>query len=234
MSNRSGGGFIASPPPAATAQGARLSPHDLRCGRSMLARISFSGAPPTLRPVDFVGLTARVKTNEVWHRIGGQELLPSAVIASHARKSLSVIEFRQVRRQRVSVFNSCVNSAPQRKVVSPQWDSRTRPAKRQHHRCIGCEKTLLSFLGPSVGFSLRVVSCVGAALGRFELQAVRRSSSTPMHKPIMISGSRRGNEIDLRQQTTRSVRDIIDAPSSASAAFGGLIPPNPGTTKRQF
>jgi hypothetical protein len=162
MSNRSGGGFIASPPPAATAQGARLSPHDLRCGRSMLARISFSGAPPTLRPVDFVGLTARVKTNEVWHRIGGQELLPSAVIASHARKSLSVIEFRQVRRQRVSVFNSCVNSAPQRKVVSPQWDSRTRPAKRQHHRCIGCEKILLAFLRPSIGFSSPVGSCVRA------------------------------------------------------------------------
>jgi hypothetical protein len=50
----------------------------------------------------------------------------------------------------------------------------------------------------------------------------------------MISGSRRGNEIDLRQQTTRSVRDIIDAPSSASAAFGGLILLNPGKTKRQF
>jgi len=35
---------------------------------------------------------------------------------------------------------SCVNSALQRKVVSPQWDSRARPAKRQHRRCIGCEK----------------------------------------------------------------------------------------------
>ena len=71
-----------------------------------------------------------------------QELLPSAVIASHARKSLSVIEFRQVRRQPVSTFNSCVNSALQRKIVSPQWDSRTRPAKRQHRRCIGCERDL--------------------------------------------------------------------------------------------
>jgi hypothetical protein len=93
---------------------------------------------------------------------------------------------------------------------------------------------LLSFLGPSVGFSLRVVSCVGAALGRFKPQAVRRSSSIPTHKPIMISGSRRGNKIDPRQQTTRSVRDIIDAPSSASAAFGGLILPDPGKTKLQF
>ena len=27
-------------------------------------RISFSGAPPTFGPVDFVGLTARVKPNE--------------------------------------------------------------------------------------------------------------------------------------------------------------------------
>jgi hypothetical protein len=61
---------------------------------------------------------------------------------------LLVIEFRTVRRQPVSVFNSCVNSAPQRKILSPQWDSRARPAKRQHRRCIGCGKTLLSFLGP--------------------------------------------------------------------------------------
>jgi hypothetical protein len=39
---------------------------------TMLARISFSGAPPTLGLVDFVGLTARVKLNEVWHRIDGK------------------------------------------------------------------------------------------------------------------------------------------------------------------
>jgi hypothetical protein len=35
----------------------------------MLVRISFAAAPPTLGPVDFVGLTARVKPNEVRHRI---------------------------------------------------------------------------------------------------------------------------------------------------------------------
>jgi hypothetical protein len=44
----------------------------LRCSRSRLARISFSGAPPTLGPVDFVGLPARVKPNEAWHRIDGK------------------------------------------------------------------------------------------------------------------------------------------------------------------
>jgi hypothetical protein len=38
----------------------------------MLEKISFSGAPPTLGPVDFVGLTARVKPNEAWHRIDGK------------------------------------------------------------------------------------------------------------------------------------------------------------------
>jgi hypothetical protein len=48
----------------------------------------------------------------------------------------------------------------------------------------------------------------------------------------MIFGSWWVNEIDLRQQTTRSIRDIIDAPSGASAAFGGLIVANPGKTKR--
>jgi hypothetical protein len=37
----------------------------------MLARISFSGAPPTCGLVDFVGLAARVKPNEVWRRIDG-------------------------------------------------------------------------------------------------------------------------------------------------------------------
>jgi len=73
---------------------------------------------------------------------------------------------------------------------------------------------------------------VSALLGRFRQQRFRRSSPTPTHKPIMIFGSWWVNEIDLRQQTTRSIRDIIDAPSGASAAFGGLIVANPGKTKR--
>ena len=38
----------------------------------MLVRISLSEAPPTLGPVDFIGLTGRVKPNEVWHRIDGK------------------------------------------------------------------------------------------------------------------------------------------------------------------
>jgi hypothetical protein len=99
---------------------------------------------PRLRRADFVGLDRPRETERSLASDRRQERLPSGVIAPDARKSLSAIEFRQVRRQAVSAFNSCVNSAPQRKIVSPQWDSRTRPAKRQHHRCIGCEKTLLS------------------------------------------------------------------------------------------
>jgi hypothetical protein len=100
-----------------------------------------------------------------------QQLLPSAVIASDARKSLSVIEFRQVRRQPVSAFNSRVNSAPQRKIVSPQWDSRTRPAKRQHHRCIGCEKTLLLFPGPFACSCCLPISCHSLLFERLKSQA---------------------------------------------------------------
>jgi hypothetical protein len=139
-----------------------------------------------------------------------QELLPSAVIASHARKSLSVIEFRQVRRQPVSAFNSCVNSAPQRKIVSPQWDSRARPAKRQHHRCIGCETTLLSFLGPSVGFSLRFVSCVGAALGCFKPRLPETDvwTASTVQQPMISSASRRTGEPRLAPRPSRKMVSV--------------------------
>ena len=111
-----------------------------RCGRSIFARIRFpehrqGSGRPTSSAFD-----RRRETERSLAPDRRQELLPAAVIASHVRKSLSVIEFRQVRRQPVSAFNSCVNSAPQRKLASPQWDSRARPAKRQHQRCIGCEK----------------------------------------------------------------------------------------------
>jgi hypothetical protein len=37
----------------------------------MLARIRLPGTVK-LGPVDFVGLTGRVKPNEVWHRINGK------------------------------------------------------------------------------------------------------------------------------------------------------------------
>jgi len=72
----------------------------------------------------------------------------SAVIASQLHKSLSDIEFCGNQEQAVSDSKSGVNSIRQRRSVSPKWDSRTRPAKRQHHRCIGCEKkTLLDLSG---------------------------------------------------------------------------------------
>ncbi|WP_316204528.1 hypothetical protein [Bradyrhizobium sp. SZCCHNS3051] len=41
--------------------------------RSFDARKDFVfGGPPRLWPVDFVGLSARVKSNEVWRRIDGE------------------------------------------------------------------------------------------------------------------------------------------------------------------
>src|SRR6266568_631373 len=57
-----------------------------------------------------------------------------------------------------ALVTSGVNGILKRKVVSPQWDSRARPAKRQHRRCIGCEKNLafpplgcwLAFAGNSI------------------------------------------------------------------------------------
>jgi hypothetical protein len=108
------------------------------------------------RPRGFVGLDRPRETKRSLPSDRRRKLLPSAVIASDTRKSLSKIEFRQVTGQAISAFNLCVNSAPQRKVVSPQWDSRARPAKRQHHRCIGCEKLFfLPFLG------LRITSASG-------------------------------------------------------------------------
>jgi len=92
-------------------------------------------------------LTVPGKRNESRASDRGQKLLPPAVITRYARKSLSEIVFCKIGQQAVSDPRSGVNSVPQRRTFAPQWDSRTRPAKRQHHRCIGCaKKTLLSFL----------------------------------------------------------------------------------------
>jgi hypothetical protein len=150
-----------------------------------------------------------------------QDLLPSAVIASHARKSLSVIGFRQVRRQPVSAFTSCVNGAPQRKIASPQWDSRTRPAKRQHHRCIGCEKLVfLPFLG------LRITS----ALGLSSVTAFFRTSQMRkiLQSELRSSGGRSAKQgrfvrtiaVSSLQRASRilSVAAVLDAQSQSSCS----------------
>jgi hypothetical protein len=72
---------------------------------------------------------------------------------SHCRQSRSLPSAR---------VTSSVNGLLKRNVVSPQWDSHARASKRQHRRCIGCEKkTLLHF------------SILGLHVGRFE--KVRRS-----------------------------------------------------------
>jgi hypothetical protein len=51
----------------------------------MPAVFLFLEVPRTLGPVDFVGLNARVKPTEAWHRIDSKNA------SSHARKSLSAI-----------------------------------------------------------------------------------------------------------------------------------------------
>ena len=50
---------------------------------------------------------------------------------THCRQSRSLLSAR---------VTSGVIGALKRNIVSTQSDSRARPAKRQHHRCIGCEK----------------------------------------------------------------------------------------------
>ncbi len=93
-------------------QDARLSPHPLRCGRSDVRKDPFPGAPSRLGPGDFVGLDRPRQIERSWLRVSRelatdrrQKLLPSAVIAPHARKSLLEIEFRQITRQAVSARN---------------------------------------------------------------------------------------------------------------------------------
>src|SRR6266699_5002620 len=93
-------------------QDARLSPHPLRCGRSDVRKDPFPGAPSRLGPYDFVGLDRPRQMERSWLRVSRelatdrrQKLLPSAVIAPHARKSLLEIEFRQITRQAVSARN---------------------------------------------------------------------------------------------------------------------------------
>jgi hypothetical protein len=175
---RSGGGFTTPPPPTATTPRrlsltSRLALRSIRCLQG-----SGPGAPSMLRPRDFVGLGRPRETERSLAPDRRQKLLPSAVIAPDARKSLSEMEFCDATRQTVSAFDSCVNSAPQRKIVSPQWDSRTRPAKRQHRRCIGCGKRPCF---PSLTYWFAFVACASfvttcfrtsqtKAFSRFELQ----------------------------------------------------------------
>lgn len=50
-------------------------------------------------------------------------------------------------------------------------------AGAKHDGCIGYEKKLLSFLGPSVGFSLPAASCVRASLGTSQATNFRGKNS---------------------------------------------------------
>ena len=101
-----------------------------------------------------------------------------------------------------------------------------RPAKRQHRRCIGCEKTLLSFLGPSVGFWLSRFLCRGLS-STFQRTS---GSQLELHTHAQAdhdSGSWRGTK-SICVSITPEFENIIDAPSSASAALAVVIAPNPG------
>ncbi len=110
----------------------------------MLTRIRFPGHRQYSGRATSSTLAVPGKRNKSTASDRGQKLLPPAVIAPYARKSLSEIVFRQIGQRAVSDQTSGVNSVLQRRTVATQCDSRARPAKRQHRRCIGCEKTLLS------------------------------------------------------------------------------------------
>ena len=145
----------------------------------MLTRIRFSGHREGSGRATSSTLTVPSKRKERRASDRGQKLLPPAVIAPYARKSLSEIVLCQISQRAVSDPTSGVNSVQQRRSLAPQWDSRPRRAKRQHHRCIGCEKTLLSFLGPSVGFSLGFIACVRACFRASLGHNVLRSECRP-------------------------------------------------------
>ena len=116
-------------------------------------------------------LTVSGKRNESRASDRGQKLLPPAVITRYARKSLSEIVFCKFGQRAVSDPRSGVNSVPQRRTFASQWDSRTRPAKRQHHRCIGCEKRPCWIC---LVFGLRVSS----------VKTLRRSWVWPTFRPV--------------------------------------------------
>jgi hypothetical protein len=102
------------------------------------------------------------KRNEPWHRVDRKTRIFQTYTRPTAASPWHNLHCRQSRSLPSARVTSRVNGVLKRNVVSPQWDSHARPAKRQHHRCIGCEKkTLLHF------------SILGLHVGRFE--KVRRS-----------------------------------------------------------
>ena len=98
------------------------------------------GAPWRLGPRDLFELDPPPKTEGKAGIGWSAKAAPPAVIAPQSRKSLSEIVFCKFGQQAVSNLTAGVNSVSQRNPLAPQWDSRPRPAKRQHHGCIGCEK----------------------------------------------------------------------------------------------
>jgi hypothetical protein len=77
-------------------------------------------------------LTVPSKRNEVWHRIDDKNcflLLQSRPIRPSPWQKLNSTKLHG---RSSALATSCVNAVLQGKVVLPQWDSRARPAKRQH------------------------------------------------------------------------------------------------------
>jgi hypothetical protein len=124
------------PPTRCSSIASSPASQSIRCSQGSASRGHREGSGRATSPT----LTVARKRKERRASDRGQKLLPPAVIAPYARKSLSEIVFCKIGQLAVSDPTSVVNSVPQRRPLAPQWDSRARSTKRQHHRCIGCEK----------------------------------------------------------------------------------------------
>jgi hypothetical protein len=142
-------GSIRSPLPfhrPSLIQGTTDRRHPLHFAVDPMSRVSVCQAPSRLGPGDLVGL-GRPRQAEGKSGIGSP-----AKTASYYRHR---VPRAQVLGNNCIVLNpaspppavvtSGVNGVLKRKLVSPQWDRSARSSNRQHRRCIGCGKTLLSF-----------------------------------------------------------------------------------------
>jgi len=128
----------------------------------MLPDIRLS-APSRLRPSDLVGPTIHGKRNESLASDRQQRLRFSEVYTPNVLQVLGGhCVIRSSRTAPSALVTSSVNAMLNRNITSPQRDGRLQTSRRQHRRCLGCRKTLLSFLRPSVGFSSPVGTCVRA------------------------------------------------------------------------
>jgi hypothetical protein len=129
-------------PEAASTAGAFFSNLD-RClaDDPMLAGIRFRGHRQGSGRATSPAWTVPGKRNESLASIDGKNCIFQTYTRPTPARPWHHLHCHQSRSLPSARVTSDVNGVLRRKIVSPQWDRSARSSRRQHQRCIGCEKT---------------------------------------------------------------------------------------------